>query len=156
LAVANWVVVRPELIERWDEDFDPEDFVVDRLDGVLDLIAVAMVLLKAADPEGYAEFERLYYEGMELEPPHWADERLVAFRDAAGRIPDPADKPGGFWTLSDETVLELMPKLPFTSRHVDSPVEKVRESVKAEWWNSLRLHSILAKAAAGGYAVISD
>jgi hypothetical protein len=151
------MAVRPEAIEHWGEDdFDIDDYLVDEAERVSELVVVARALLREADPHGLAEFNRLYHEGWAHRPAYWSGELLEAFRDALGRIPDPADEGVGFWALADETVTELAPKLPWTSRFVGSPVGQLRESIKAEWWNAHQLHGFVAKAVADGNAVIAD
>ena len=153
----KWIAARPGLVELWNEhEFEADEWVVDILRNVDDVVHIARVILGDADAESLAEFDRLHKEGWTEDPPHWSGRRLRAFSEAAGRIPDMADKPGGYWKLSDETVTGLVPKLPWSSRYVDSPMEVRRESIKAEWANARALHWFLARASAAGLVVIAE
>jgi hypothetical protein len=145
------------MVEHWDdEEFDIDDWRVAILPKVDDVVHTARVLLGEADPDALTEFDRLHQEGWADDPPHWSGDRLRAFSEAAGRIPDLAARPGGYWELSDETVTELTPKLPWSSRYVESPVSVRRESIKAEWLNARQLHVFLARALAAGNEVIPE
>jgi hypothetical protein len=151
--------VRPGLLERWyddDDELDMDDWQVDEIPKVDEAVHVARVLLGAADPAALAVFDRLHDGGWALRPPHWSGERLRAFSEALGRIPEPGEPATGYWALGDDTVTELTPKLPWSSRYVDSPMATRRESILAEWMTARNLYLFLAQALAAGNDVVVD
>jgi hypothetical protein len=153
----KWIAARPGFVERWyEDDVDPGDYVVDEFDNVDAPLDVARVLLGEADPPALTVVDKLHDEGWSHDPPHWSGERLRAFRDALGRIPDTRGPQEGYWRLDDAAVEALSGKLSWTRRYADSPVEARRQSVKAEWNTARQLHTFLAEAVAAGYEVIAD
>jgi hypothetical protein len=114
------------------------------------------VLLGAADPEALATFDRLHDEGWRERPPHWAGERLLAFREALAAVPDPDAPREGLWRLDDATVEDLTATLPWTRQFASSSLAERRSSVEAEWHTARTLYRFVDEAIGDGLVVIAD
>ncbi len=153
----RWIALQPGFVELWDVDqVDIDGWFVDDLDKPEESIHILRVLLGEADPGGLAEFDRLHHEGWAEHPPNWTGERLRAFSAAAGRLPDPRGPADGYWELTDDTVVGLAPKLPWSKQFVGGPVAAARDSIRLEWLSAYRLHRFLADAVAAGNDVVAD
>ena len=153
----KWIAARPGFVELWfDDDVDPDEYVVEEFDNVEGPFDTARVLLFEADPQALATVDRLHDEGWGHEPPHWRGESLRAFADALAHVPDTQGPQDGFWRLDDAAVDAVTPKLAWVSRHADRPVEVRRETVLAEWNSARQLHNFLADALKAGHDVIAD
>jgi hypothetical protein len=149
--------LRPGFIPLWYVDeVDIDGWLVESLEEPGERVRVLRVLLREADPAGLAEFDRLHNEGWREDPPQWTGERLRQFSEAAGRLPDPGGPVEGYWELSDDTVVDLAPKLPWSKRYAGRPVEEARSSIRLEWLSACRLHQFLADAVAAGNEVVAD
>jgi len=153
----RWLAARPGLVERWyDDDIDPEEFVVDEFDNVDEPLDTARVLLFEADPLALATVDKLHDEGWGNDPPHWRGESLRALAEALGHIPDTRGPQDGFWRLDHAAVEAVTPRLSWTSRQADRPVEVRRQAILAEWNTARQLHNFLTGAIEAGNEVIAD